>query len=192
MKAIIPLLIALALLQTAFSFNTVVLDAGHGGNDKGGSWGKVYEKHLALDTAFRVERYLKMRGYRVIMTRRTDRYLSLKQRSDIANKYRNAVFVSIHVNKASRTGAAGIETFYYGKEGKKLGAAIQNKMVSNVRVENRGLKYERFYVLRHTKIPAVLAEIGFVSNTSDRRRLKSGYYRDAIAKAIADGIVKYD
>ncbi len=192
MRTIAIYLIFGMLTMSAWGFGTVVIDAGHGGNDRGGSWGKVYEKHLALDTAFRLERYLKMKGYRVIMTRKTDKYLSLSTRSAIANKYKNAIFVSIHINKASRTGAAGIETFYYGSEGRKLGAAIQDKMVSKVKVENRGLKYARFSVLRKTKIPAILTEIGFVSNYGDRQRLKSGHYRDAIAKAIADGIAKYD
>jgi len=192
MRTIAIYLIFGMLTMSAWGFGTVVIDAGHGGNDRGGSWGKVYEKHLALDTAFRLERYLKMKGYRVVMTRKTDKYLSLSTRSVIANKYKNAIFVSIHINKASRTGAAGIETFYYGSEGRKLGAAIQDKMVSKVKVENRGLKYASFSVLRKTKIPAILTEIGFVSNYGDRQRLKSGHYRDAIAKAIADGIAKYD
>jgi len=192
MKTIALYIIFGMLTMSAWGFRTVVIDAGHGGNDRGGSWGKVYEKHLALDTAFRLERYLKQKGYNVVMTRRTDKYLSLSQRSNFANRYRNAIFVSVHINKASRTGAAGIETFYYGSEGKKLGAAIQENMVSKVKVEDRGLKFARFYVLRNTKIPAVLAEIGFVSNYGDRQRLKSGYYRDAVAKAIADGIAQYD
>lgn len=192
MKTIALSLLLGMLTLSAWGFNTVIIDAGHGGNDRGGSWGKVYEKHLALDTAFRLERYLKKKGYRVVMTRKKDKYLSLAQRSSFANRYRNAIFVSIHINKASRTGAAGIETFYYGSEGRKLGSAIQKKMVSKVKVEDRGLKYARFHVLRKTKIPAVLTEIGFVSNYGDRQRLKSGYYRDAVAKAIADGIAQYD
>ena len=192
MKTIALSLLFGMLTMSAWGFRTVIIDAGHGGNDRGGSWGKVYEKHLALDTAFRLERYLKKKGYRVVMTRKTDKYLSLAQRSSFANRYSNAIFVSIHINKASRTGAAGIETFYYGSEGRKLGSAIQKKMVSKVKVEDRGLKYARFHVLRKTKIPAVLTEIGFVSNYGDRQRLKSGHYRDAVAKAIADGIAQYD
>jgi len=160
MKTIALSLLFGMLTMSAWGFRTVIIDAGHGGNDRGGSWGKVYEKHLALDTAFRLDS--------------------------------NAIFVSIHINKASRTGAAGIETFYYGSEGRKLGSAIQKKMVSKVKVEDRGLKYARFHVLRKTKIPAVLTEIGFVSNYGDRQRLKSGHYRDAVAKAIADGIAQYD
>ncbi len=192
MKLIALFILFWTLTSSAWAFKTVVIDAGHGGNDRGGSWGKVYESHLALDTAFRLERYLKMKGYKVVMTRRTDKYLSLKQRSTFANKYKNAIFVSVHINKASRTGATGIETFYYGSEGKKLGQAIQDKMVSKVKVQNRGLKYARFHVLRTTKIPAVLTEIGFVSNYGDRQRLKSGKYHNEIAKAIADGIAKYD
>ena len=180
------------LVSSCFAFRTVVIDAGHGGKDKGGSWGKVYEKHLALDTAFRLERYLKKKGYRVVMTRSTDKYLTLGQRTKIANKYKDAIFVSVHINKASRSGAAGIETFYCGPEGKKLGQEVQSRMVSKVNAVDRGLKRARYYVLRNSKNPAILAEIGFVSNSAERSRMKKGYYRDAVAKAIADGIAKYD
>lgn len=186
------LLITLLLISPTWAIKTVIVDAGHGGKDKGGSWGKVYEKHLALDTAFRLERYLKKKGYRVIMTRSRDEYLTLAKRVSIGNKYKNAIFVSIHANKASRSGAAGIETFYYGSEGRKLGQAVQDKMISKVKAKDRGNKYGSYYVLRKSKIPAILAEIGFVSNRTERERMKSGYYRDAVAKAIADGISKYD
>lgn len=174
------------------AFNTVVIDAGHGGKDKGGSWGKVYEKHLALDTAFRLERYLKIKGYKVVMTRSTDEYLTLARRASIANQYNNAIFVSIHINKASRTGATGIETFYYSGKGQKLGQEVQSKMIAKVGATDRGNKRASYHVIKNSKNPAILAEIGFVSNSGDRQRMKNGHYRDAIAKAIADGIVEYD
>ncbi len=192
MKSLTTLLLSVcALFLPVFGFNTVVIDAGHGGNDLGGTWGQVYEKHLALDTALRLERYLKMLGFRVVMTRREDEFLRLSERVAIANRYPNAVFVSVHVNKASRESAAGIETFYYSAESQRLGATIQNRMVNRPHVEDRGLKYAKYHVLRNARIPAVLAEIGFVSNRGDRSRLKMGRYRDEIALAIANGINAY-
>ncbi len=195
MNAFYKILTFLMLLSSQLvssAFETVVIDAGHGGRDKGGSWGKVYEKHLALDTAFRLERYLKKKGYRVVMTRTVDEYLTLGQRAAIANRYKNAIFVSVHINKASRTGAAGIETFYYGAKGKALGQFVQSNMISKVGATDRGNKKASYYVLRKSYNPAILAEIGFVSNSGERQRMKKGFYRDALAKAIADGIIAYD
>ena len=89
---------SLASLASAANFRTVVIDAGHGGHDNGGQWGRVYEKHLALDTAYRLESKLKALGYQTVMTRRSDYFISLPQRVNMANRYRNAIFVSIHYN----------------------------------------------------------------------------------------------
>ena len=182
------------MLSPVFGFKTVIIDPGHGGSDKGGAHSKVYEKHLALDTCLRLERYLKKKGYNVVMTRRTDRKLSLSDRYNLANKYnsKNTIFVSVHVNKAWNRKATGIETFYYGKEGYKLAKAVQTKVIDKVGGYDRGLKFEKFKVIKYTRCPAILTEIGFVSNSLDRYKLRNGHYRESIAKAIADGIAQYD
>ena len=186
------ILILLCFIQSSFGFDTVIIDAGHGGKDKGGSWGKVYEKHLALDTAFRLERYLKLKGYQVVMTRTEDRYLSLSERTRIANQFNNAIFVSIHINKAGRTGASGIETFFYSDAGRELGQAVQSRMIAQAQAVDRGNKRATYYVLKKSYNPAILAEIGFVSNAAERKKMKQGRYRDGVAKSIAEGIVAYD
>ena len=77
-------------------FSTVVIDPGHGGHDKGCQWGRVYEKHLCLDTSLRLENTLKRKGYRTAVLRRSDYFISLPQRVSMASKYRNAIFVSVH------------------------------------------------------------------------------------------------
>ena len=112
-------LASFGLLQ-AKAFSTIVIDAGHGGKDYGGSYGKVYEKHLALDTAQRVEYMLKKKGYRTRMTRSSDVFLSLQKRASIGNRYGNSIFVSIHYNCTYRRAAKGIETFYYTSRSKPL------------------------------------------------------------------------
>ena len=191
-------LILLALLACGISglnaadFRTVVIDAGHGGHDVGGQWGRVYEKHLALDTAVRLEKHLKRMGYRTVMTRRGDYFLTLPQRCQIANRYRNAIFVSVHFNYTWKQDVSGLETFYFNSEGQKLANHVQNRMIRYTRSVDRNEKFSRFYVIRNTKMPSILVEGGFVSNEAERNRMKSGRFREALARAIADGIQRYD
>lgn len=175
----------------AANFRTVVIDAGHGGHDNGGQWGKVYEKHLALDTAVRVQNHLKRLGYQTVMTRRSDYFVSLPQRVAIGNKYRNAIFVSIHFNYTWKQHVSGLETFYYSQEGQKLANLVQNSIVRFTRTNNRQAKFARYYVIRNSVLPAILVEGGFVSNEHERERMKTGDFREAIARGIVDGIQRY-
>lgn len=167
----------------------MVIDAGHGGHDSGARRGYVLEKHLALDVSRRLERYLERRGLRCTQTRNHDTFLPLSQRSKIANRQRSAVFVSVHFNWAYNSGSTGTETFYYSNS--SLASAIQTRVARKAGTPNRGTKRARFYVLRHTKIPAALVECGFISNFSDRRRCLDPRYRQKIAEAIGEGILSY-
>ena len=176
----------------AADFRTVVIDAGHGGHDVGGQWGRVYEKHLALDTSVRLEKHLKRMGYRTVMTRRGDYFLTLPQRCQIANRYRNAIFVSVHYNYTWKQDVSGLETFYFNSEGQKIANHVQNRMIRYTRSVDRNEKFSRFYVIRNTKMPSILVEGGFVSNEAERKRMKSARFREALARAIADGIQRYD
>ncbi len=185
------LALALATGASAKSFRTVVIDAGHGGHDNGGQWGKVYEKHLALDTAVRLETNLKGMGYHTVMTRRSDYFISLPQRVAIANRYKNAIFVSIHYNYTWKQEVSGLETFYYNVEGQKLANLVQRSLVRRTRAVNRNAKFARYYVIRNCNLPGILVEGGFVSNQRERERMKSGSFREAIARGIADGIHRY-
>jgi N-acetylmuramoyl-L-alanine amidase len=176
---------------SAASFRTVVIDAGHGGHDNGGQWGKVYEKHLALDTAYRLEAKLKSLGYQTVMTRRSDYFISLPQRVSVGNRYNSAIFVSLHYNYTWKQDVSGLETFYSTDAGKQLAQYVQSSLIQRTRTVDRSAKYARFYVIRHSKIPAILVEGGFVSNSTERSRMKSAYFRDAIAQGIVDGIQRY-
>ena len=170
-------------------FRTVVLDAGHGGIDKGarGVDGSL-EKKYALDTAKRVERGLKRAGYRVVMTRKSDYFVPLPTRSAISNRQRGAVFVSIHYNWARNSGAQGTETFYHSSRSYPLAANIQRELSRHS--NNRGVKRARFHVLRNNVRPAVLVEGGFLSNSAEARKVRSPFYRQRLADAIVRGIVK--
>lgn len=176
----------------AADFRTVVIDAGHGGRDLGGQWGHVYEKHLALDTAVRLERRLKSMGYRTVMTRRGDYFLTLPQRCQIANRYRDAIFVSVHFNYTWKPDVSGLETFYHNSEGQKIANQVQNCLIRYTRAIDRDEKFARFYVIRNTNMPSILVEGGFVSNEAERNRMKTARFREALARAIADGIQRYD
>ncbi|MFC4992578.1 N-acetylmuramoyl-L-alanine amidase family protein [Rubritalea tangerina] len=172
-------------------FSTVVIDAGHGGKDIGGNYGKVYEKHLALDTAKRVDYMLKRKGYRTRMTRTSDVFLSLQKRASIGNRYGNSIFVSIHYNYTYRRGAKGIETFYYSSRSKPLAQYVQSAVLRRTRAFDRKVKFARYYVIRNAQNPAILFEGGFLSNSSECRAVKKGSYRQKIAEGIVTGIEQY-
>ena len=189
------LTIALVLLTGCAStsgvgrFRTVVLDAGHGGIDRGAKGvDNSSEKTYALDTAKRVEKGLKRAGYRVVMTRRSDYFVTLPSRVALSNRQRGAIFVSIHYNWARRSSASGTETFYYNSRSYPLAANIQRELARFS--PNRGVKRARFHVLRNNVRPAVLVECGFLSNSSDASKARSASYRQRLADAIVRGIVK--
>lgn len=186
-------IVSVCLVQSANArFKTVVIDAGHGGHDRGGAWGKVYEKHLALDTAIRLEQHLKRLGYNTVMTRRGDYFLTLPQRVEIANRYKNAIFVSVHYNYTWKEGVSGLETFYYNGEGQSLAAHVQKGMVRKTRTVDREAKFARYYVIRNSRNPSILIEGGFVSNEQERERMKSAAFRESIARGAAEGIERYN
>ncbi len=192
-RLIPAVLCLLCLTQLASAgFNTVVIDAGHGGHDRGGVPGQRYpEKVFTLDVAKRLERILRRAGFKTVMTRTRDEFVPLSNRTQIANRYRNSIFVSIHFNSAKRVGARGFETFYYqGAESYQLAQRIQRNIMMVARTENRGVKRRGFYVLRHTKNPAVLVECGFLTNPYEARMCVKRSFRDKMAKRIARGIME--
>jgi len=186
-------LAALALLGAgaARGRTTIVLDPGHGGRDTGAKVGRVYEKHLNLDLAYRVAGYLKRKGYPVRLTRSSDVFVSLGARAAIANRYRKAVVVSLHFNYTTRRSVRGIETFHTGtSKGRALAYHIHRAAVRATGARDRGVRTRHFYVLRNTKHPAVLVEGGFLTNSTERRLVCTGGYRDKLARGIAEGIAR--
>ncbi|WP_411826248.1 N-acetylmuramoyl-L-alanine amidase family protein [Luteolibacter sp. AS25] len=183
--------LALTAISNAYDFRTVIIDPGHGGHDKGGQWGRVYEKHLALDTSIRLESHLKKMGYNTVLTRRSDYFVSLPGRMTIANKYSKAIYISIHYNYTWKKEVSGIETFYHGSQSKALANDVHRGVMNRVKVVDRGVKYARYYVIRNCNLPSVLVEGGFVSNTNERSRMKTAWFRDAIARGIADGVQNF-
>jgi N-acetylmuramoyl-L-alanine amidase len=193
--SLLPFLYGFALLLACHplrAFDTVILDPGHGAHDRGAAIGYVYEKHLALDTARRVEQLLRKEGLKVIMTRSRDVFIPLQERSATGNRSRNAIFVSLHYNYNRSGSGAGAETYYHFSSSYTLAAYIQAYLVQRTRMTNRGVKSASFHVIRATtKNPAVLVECGFVSNPTERARMLTGEFRARIAEGIAQGIVAY-
>ena len=183
-------LIALALSASAFGQSrTIVIDAGHGGFDRGGVPGqRISEKDKTLDVALRLQRILQASGYRVIMTRDSDVFVTLGGRVSIANAHPGATFVSIHFNCASRAGANGIETYYYRSDSANLAQSIHRNVLSSAPTENRGIRRRGFYVLRKTSIPSVLVECGFLTNPTEGSLALTASYRQKLAEQIARGI----
>jgi N-acetylmuramoyl-L-alanine amidase len=184
---------AIALISTVSGqtrFNTIVIDAGHGGFDRGGIPGqRVMEKNMNLDVALRVKPILEKAGYRVIMTRSTDVFVPLGTRVAIANSYPNAIFLCIHFNSASRSGASGIETYFYSTESAPLAASIHSAVVGGAPSGNRGVRRRGYFVLRRTTIPAVLVECGFLTNPTEAQFAQTTAYRQKLAQEIARGVI---
>lgn len=172
------------------NYSTVVIDAGHGGFDRGGIPGQtVSEKIMALDVAQRLASKLRTAGYRVIMTRDSDVFVPLGARVNIANRYPEAVFVCVHFNSATRANANGIETYYYSNQSASLAANIHRQLIAGTTTDNRGIRRRGYYVLRRTAIPAVLVECGFLTNPGEARLALQSSYRDRLADRIAAGVL---
>lgn len=171
--------------------HSIVIDAGHGGSDTGAIGGGVYEKNITLDLAKRIEDILIKKGYDVKMTRVDDSYVSLQERVDISEEYNPDIFVSVHVNSSVKPEINGIETHYYHQESVALAQTVHASFASAVPATNRGLFKSKFYVINHTTSPAILVEIGFISNIAERAEITGEKRKQATAQAIADGIQKY-
>ncbi|WP_318618105.1 N-acetylmuramoyl-L-alanine amidase [Sporosarcina sp. YIM B06819] len=175
----------------------IVIDAGHGAHDPGTSKNKVTEKSIVLKVAALVEAKLKKAGANVIMTRSNDTYLTLEQRTEFAKKNYAETFVSIHVNSATSTSAKGTETFFDSStnanaaESKSLATFIQKNLVKNASMNDRGVKDERFYVIRNNNVASVLVELGFLTNADDYKKLTSDSFLEIYAESIYQGLVQY-
>lgn len=200
-------------------FNTVVLDPGHGGHDAGATSYHVQEKACNLSLAKKVGSRLRKLGFHVVMTRDSDYFLTLGERVAIANRTRNAIFISIHHNSSNNSAANGIETFTLAPHGTTspfartrrtetlsgndqdseniaLAAAVHSHVLFGLReaktpTPDRGIQRARFSVLCTIRCPAILFEAGFVSNSKERELISKSSYQDKLADFIVKGIMAY-
>jgi N-acetylmuramoyl-L-alanine amidase len=182
-------LLLITIASSSFAFDSVVIDAGHGGHDRGGIPGqRACEKILALDVAQRLNAALRADGIKTVMTRNDDTFIPLPQRVAIANAQRDALFISIHFNSAIRKGADGTETYYFNRKAAPVAARVQSQLTQVNGHENRGVKRRAYYVLRKTRVPAVLAECAFLTNPQEAARCALPTHRQNLANALARAV----
>ncbi|TSB47664.1 N-acetylmuramoyl-L-alanine amidase [Alkalicoccobacillus porphyridii] len=177
--------------KESLDFDRIVIDAGHGGRDPGAIGNGLYEKTIALSVAHKVKSELEQEGIEVLMTRDEDLFVTLEDRVLKSNQWGADLFVSIHANGYADTSVSGVETFYYhgSSQGKQVASSIQQQLAESTGSRSRGVFAADFYVLKYSRMPAVLVETGFVSNEKDASLLKTGEYQQKAAKAIRDGIL---
>ncbi|MCS4488826.1 N-acetylmuramoyl-L-alanine amidase, partial [Streptococcus sciuri] len=188
----------------------VYLDAGHGGSDPGASYFGQSEKNLTLSVQNLVKKKLEAAGYNVITSRNIDATVELLDRSNRANNSQADIFVSLHFNAGSQ-GANGVETYYYQydsqypskinqiyhnnaerlKRSSELAQAIQSNVVAQTGSKNNGVKRETFAVVRETTAPAVLVELGFISNQAEFNKINTAAYQEKLAEGVTKGILAY-
>ena len=202
-------------IKGADDVRTIVLDAGHGGHDNG-AWSPYgSEKTFTLDVVFRTKKLLEASGFRVVLTRSSDVFVPLYDRASIANRQKNALFISVHFNSGGA--GTGLETYTLAPRGvpsmmadgpsvsdnnpqpgnvndaenMALATATHAALVVRSRLYDRGIKRARFVVIREATIPAVLIEGGFLSHTYDAKVIAMPEYRQAIAGAILTAVTNY-
>jgi N-acetylmuramoyl-L-alanine amidase len=182
----------ISLVASAASPSLVIIDAGHGGKDSGGSGNGLIEKELTLDTAKRLKAKLSKAGIKNVMLRDTDVFIDLDERVVMANKYagRDAVLVSIHFNAVSGSGPHGLETFFWRPDATALAARIQKNVARTTGFTDIAINRRRLRLTRNPEIPAVLVEGAYMTNPSDAKKLASASTREAIAAGICDGILE--
>lgn len=149
----------------------VIIDAGHGGKDPG-AIGHVTEKEINLAVAISLKYVLTNNDIQVIYTRSDDSFVSLQERYELANRLGGDLFVSIHCNAADNHTAQGSECYYYKARDKTLARRLNKGVVEALGTKDRGIKHGKFAVIRKTTMPAVLLELGFVSNQEDGGKLQ--------------------
>lgn len=205
-------------IKNAGDFRTVILDPGHGGKDAGATNSLGTEANYNLIVSSRVKSLLEAQGFKVRMTRDSNRFLSLQERVDFANQIRErAIFVCIHFNSGGRD-ARGIETFtlsppgvsHYGRDaiaadnqvraGNEhdsaniaLATAVHGSILRRLQNNtfDRGIKHARFSVLSGVRHPAILMEGGFMSHAYEARLIANTQYQEALAKSVVEAITKY-
>lgn len=177
------------------------IDPGHGQHDPGTiGFTRLYEKDVALSVSLKVGKMLQESGFEVVYTRTNDnpgfpkdQTENLRKRVQIANSAKAAYFVSIHCNGVLDRTAHGAETFVVGRgrEAEKLAICVQNELIKATGLRDRGVKVANYLVLAETVMPAILVELGFISNPEEEKLLRDPAWQDKAARAIARGIANH-
>lgn len=184
----------LGVPQGPLAGRTIMLDPGHGGSDPGAIANGMVEKDLVLDISKRAQKLLEDAGAKVIMTRETDVFVSLPNRAQMANNSDAEIFISVHANSFNGT-ARGTETFWHGRHERtrsiRLANALQTSVVKNIGTNYRRVVEGNYHVIRETKIPSALLEVGFMDHAGDAAKLRQSKYRQLAAVGILEGVIQY-
>lgn len=183
--------------ESKFKDKLIVIDAGHGGHDPGAISPnlKMKEKDVVLDVSLRLKKLLENEGFKVYMTRDDDTFINLYDRPGIANELGADAFVSVHANAASRSSAEGAMVLYYpndGRDNKTFADIMRDSLVEGLNTPDKGIiQRPKLVVIRETKMPAVLLELGFLTNPREEKLLSQNDYRQKCAEASLKGIIEY-
>lgn len=205
-----------AYINSPIIFDTVVIDAGHGGQDSGARGVYGHEKDYALDTALRLSKIVTAKGLKAKLTRSTDIFLTKDERYRIANGTPKSIFISIHYNSVGGRGASGIETYALSPSGTAstdqpnkmsdganlsgnsrdaeniaLATAVHAMVLYKVKCLDRGIRRARWTVLTGLQRAGILFEGGFVTNPEECAKIHTGDYRETLANSICGGILNY-
>jgi len=173
---------------------TIGIDPGHGGKDPGalGQFLGLEEKYVTLDVGLKLDELLQQRGLTTVLTRSSDQYLTLGERATVLNESGVDLVLSLHVNSAANTEARYVSAhvFQLGGKAEKAAAKLVEVVIRATGWESGGVKVNNFYMLRETTAPAVLLEMGFVSNEEQERLLNRSETRDLLARSLAEGITQ--
>ncbi len=187
--------IIVSLSKNASVVPKIVIDAGHGAHDLGAisKITGVSEKTLTLRTALALRDVLTEKGYEVILTRDWDFYPTNPDRAKMANEVDADIFVSIHYNSATSSKVHGLETFAYNTpDNNLLAEPVHRSLIASTGANNRGIKVgDKLIVLNSTKVPAILVELGFLSNPDEARRVLTESHQEVLVRALAAGIDNY-
>ena len=171
---------------------TIVIDAGHGGEDAGAVNDTPYtlEKEVALSTSKALQAELEAKGAKVIMIRTEDADVSLEERASLSEQYQADAFISIHYDAAIDEEWSGTTTYYYHNSDRPIADFINNELLK-LKTNNNGVRFGNYLVLRENDQPSILLELGYMSNLQDVRLFRTEEYQTNVAKAIATGLEQY-
>lgn len=171
---------------------TIVIDPGHGGRDQGatGVNGSL-EKTLNLEVGNLLARKLDKAGFNVVLTRSTDKYVSLESRTEQAHYEQADAFISLHFDSIEDQQVVGHTSYYYNEQDKVLAQTIHNEITNMVELHDRGARSGDFYVLRENLQPAILLELGYISNAHEEKIMNSQSFHEQVTDAVVKGLNKY-
>ena len=171
----------------------IVIDPGHGGDDPGAvvTFSEKHEADHTLTTALLLKKELENLGATVILTRESDKSVSLENRAQLSNREKANAFISLHFDSGPNSNASGTTGYYFTATSENLAQTVNKYIARNLTVKSQGTKFQNFLVLRENKQPSILLELGYLNNPDDNKLIESSEYQENIAKSIASALKEY-